>query len=60
MEVEQPETADFLTAMTAEEFDQAMSRRDIGPNGVRRAPSIMGKMASPARGQGPRRMFSLV
>jgi hypothetical protein len=56
MEIEQPEPPDLLTAMSPQEIDQPMRRRDIGPHRVRRAPAIMGEMASPARCQGARRM----
>ena len=60
MEVEQPEPPDLLTAMTAEEIYQAMGGRDISAHRVRRAAAIMSEMASPTRGQGPRRMVALV
>jgi hypothetical protein len=57
VEVEQGEPADLLAMMAAEEIDQPVSGGDIGPNRVRRAAAIVGKMARPARRKGPRRML---
>ena len=51
VQVEQRKAADFLAAMAAQEFDQAMGGGDIGAHRVRAAPPVMGKMASPARGK---------
>ena len=42
--------------VTAEEFDQAVGGGDIGPNGVRAAAAVMGKMAPPTSGKRARRM----
>lgn len=56
MQVQQCKAANLLAAMAAKEFDQAMGGGDIGANGVRTAPPVVSKMASPARGKLPRRM----
>jgi hypothetical protein len=57
MQVEQGEPANLLAMVAAEELDQAVGGRDIGAHRVWRATAIVGKMARPARREGPRRML---
>jgi hypothetical protein len=56
VKIEEREAADLLAAVAAEEFNQAMGSGDKGPHRVRAAAAVIGEMASPARGQCPRRM----
>ena len=56
MKIEKRETPDFLAAMAAEEFNQPVGGGDVGAHRMRTAAAVICKMASPARGQCPRRM----
>jgi hypothetical protein len=49
VKVEQGEPSDLLAMMAAEEIDQPVSGRDIGPDGMRGTATAMGKMTRPAR-----------
>jgi hypothetical protein len=60
VKVEQPEPADLLSPMTAEEIDQAVGGRDIGAHRMRRSAAIMAQMAGPSRRKRARRMFAIV
>lgn len=49
MKVQQRKAADFLAAISPEEFDEAMSGGDIGPDGMGAPAPIMRQIASPTR-----------
>jgi hypothetical protein len=56
MKVQQRKSADFFTAISPEEIDQAVSGGDIGPDGMRASTAIMSEIAPPTRRKDTRRM----
>ena len=56
VEVQEAEPADFLAAMAAKKFDQAVGSGDIGPHGVWAAATIMSEIVGPACRERTRRM----
>ena len=56
MEIQQCKSADFFAAVATKEFNQTVGSCDIGPDRMRTAAAVIGKMTPPARGKCPRRM----
>jgi hypothetical protein len=49
MKIEKCKAADFFTAVSPEEIDEAMCRGDIGPNCMGAPTPVVGQIASPTR-----------
>ena len=60
MQIQQSKTTNLLTAVSAQEINQAMGSGNIGSDRMRATTSIMSEIGAPACGKGPRRVAFLL